>query len=167
MKAHINEIFSSIQGEGIYVGRRQIFLRFAGCNIRCGYCDTDFSAKDIVSVGELLKRIKYLDRKFGPHRSISFTGGEPLLHTEFLKKLLPRLKKTGFKIYLETNGTLPDALKGIIRFVDIVAMDIKLPSAAKEKPFWQAHKKFLNIAKRKEAFVKIVVTKSTGQADFK
>jgi len=84
--------------------------------MRCSYCDTDFSPKFSLSVAQLLKKIDTLDKKFGPHKTISLTGGEPLLHAPFLRLLLVQLKKKKFSSYLETNGTLPDALKGIINF---------------------------------------------------
>lgn len=166
-RTHINEIFSSIQGEGLYMGERQIFVRFAECNLRCSYCDTNFSPKFNLSVAQLLKKIGALDKKFGPHKSVSLTGGEPLLHLPFLSALSPHLKRKGFSIYLETNGTLPDALKKIIGVVDIIAMDMKLPSATNEKEFWAEHKEFLNIARKKNIFAKIVATLKTDSADFK
>ncbi len=167
MKAEFFEIFSSIQGEGIYLGVRQIFVRFAGCNISCSYCDTESSRKKMfkLSVEELVRKILDTDKSFGPHHSISLTGGEPLLRAEYLEKLLPRLKKK-FRIYLETNGTLPEDLKKIERFVDIIAMDIKLPSATKTRAFWNEHKEFLKVSSKKEVFVKIVVTAESLKSDF-
>ena len=89
-----------------------------------------------------------------------------MIHEGFLKKLLPKLKTEGFKIYLETNGTLPDNLKGVLKHIDIVCADIKLPSATKNKSFWQEHKRLIRAAKTK-VFVKVVATKSTDKKDFK
>ncbi|MBI2447469.1 MAG: 7-carboxy-7-deazaguanine synthase QueE, partial [Candidatus Omnitrophica bacterium] len=57
MKTKISEIFSSIQGEGLYLGKRQIFVRFYGCNMRCAYCDTMPSRYEELSIDEVLKRI--------------------------------------------------------------------------------------------------------------
>ena len=166
MKAKILEIFSSMQGEGLFVGAKQIFVRFAQCNMTCAYCDTNLSraSKDITVKG-LVNSITALDKKKGAHHSVSLTGGEPLLHAEFLEALLPELKDLGFKIYLETNGTLPDKLASIIDFVDIIAMDIKLPSATGMKPLWREHKKFLECAVKngKKVFVKMVVASGTDR----
>jgi organic radical activating enzyme len=176
-EAQLSEIFSSFQGEGIYLGERQLFIRFAGCNLSCQYCDTP-QALEIPKVFKV--ETEPGSRKFNhyanpagleqlvelvsplsgaaAHHSISLTGGEPLLQVDFLKLLLPRLKG---RIYLETNGVLPDHLAEIIELVDIVAMDIKLPSATGLSPYWKEHKKALAAAYRKEVFVKIVFTKES------
>lgn len=165
--ARISEIFSSVQGEGIYAGQSQVFVRFAGCNLECAYCDTDTSLFKEVSKRECMSRIFSLDGRLNLNRTISFTGGEPLLQIDFLKDIFPECKKRSYRIYLETNGTLFENLLKVIQFVDVVAMDIKLPTATKREGLWQAHKKFLYIACSKEVFVKIVITDETGLADFK
>ena len=59
---------------------------------------------------------------------MSLTGGEPLLQVDFIKNLAPKIKERGLKVYLETNGTMPERLSEIIGHVDTVAMDVKLPS---------------------------------------
>ena len=90
MKTHINEIFSSIQGEGILIGRRQIFVRFSGCNLDCNYCDTSKSRNpilgDLITKEELINKINNLITP--DFHSISLTGGEPLLHSDFIKEFL-------------------------------------------------------------------------------
>ena len=165
-KAQIVEVFSSIQGEGIFVGARQIFVRFRGCNMRCVFCDEthDKGWRDY-STQELIREVRSLKMTHRPHHSVSLTGGEPLLHTEFLKEFLRLLEKEGFRSYLETNGTLPERLAEVIDLVDIIAMDFKLPSATGEREFWQEHKKFLNIALKKKVFIKAVVTPGTKEED--
>lgn len=162
-KAKISEIFSSIQGEGIYAGERQLFIRFYGCNLSsCQFCDTKPSVYREYSAQELLDKV--LSFKKGYH-SISITGGEALLQSAFLRGFLPELKRIGKKIYLETNGTLPGALKEIIDFIDIVAMDFKLPSSTGLNDFWQAHKIFIKEALVKKVFVKSVITAGTTEDD--
>lgn len=126
MKARINEIFSSIQGEGLLVGRRQVFVRLTGCNLDCNYCDTpqsrDPTAGDEYTVKELYKAvINLLTPDF---HSISFTGGEPLLQADFLRVFL---RKYNFKYLLETNGSLPDEMAKISNLIDYASVDIKLP----------------------------------------
>lgn len=152
-EAAINEIFDSIQGEGPYIGYRQLFLRFCGCNLLCDYCDTNYENGDIYTVETLLKKIKEFNLK--AIHSVSLTGGEPLLHYEFLKELLPQINK---RVYLETNGVLYKPLKKIIDDIDIVAMDIKLDSSAKIGDVFNNHKKFVEVAKEadKNIFAKIV-----------
>ena len=164
--ADVTEIFSSIQGEGIFLGARQIFVRFKGCNMACAFCDEprNLSPKRYSS-SELIDEIKRLEKEKSPHHSISLTGGEPLLHAKFLSKFLKLLKGEGFKSYLETNGTLPEELAKVIDAIDIIAMDFKLPSATKERGYWREHEQFLKLALSKKAFVKSVVTNETEEAD--
>lgn len=155
-KAKINEIFDSIQGEGPYIGYRQIFIRFCGCNLLCNYCDTEFNKGEDFSIDELWERIENFD--LNNVHSISLTGGEPLLHYEFLREFLPKLKKENLKIYLETNGTLDKALGQIVDYIDIVSMDFKINSCAKIGELYSKHSKFLDILqnRNKKVFAKIV-----------
>jgi len=153
-KTKIKEIFSSIQGEGLYVGEKHLFVRFCSCNLSCGYCDTDFSSVNAkeYSTDELYNKIKDINCA-----AISFTGGEPLCETKFLKNFLNKYKtKLNKKIYLETNGTMYKELEEIINYIDIVSMDIKLNSATGQINRFLDNEKFLKIASEKETFIKIV-----------
>lgn len=180
--AFIGEIFSSIQGEGLYVGVKQIFVRFMHCSLNCVYCDTPYSrlkdgfcsveteagtkkftlVPNPLSIPRLNKFIKMLDKKSPGHHSISVTGGEPLEQVDFLKDWLETVKRN-FKIYLETNGTLPQALKKILEDVDIIAMDIKLPSSIRGPVNWKDVMEFLKLSYTKEVFVKVVITSRTDR----
>lgn len=181
------EVFASIQGEGPYVGYRQMFLRFAGCNLNCGYCDTPFDAPHAFQAEEEagsggfshypnpvpVAEIITLMHKMGLEQchSISLTGGEPLLHDAFISELYRQLKaEYGSRrplLYLETNGTLPDRLEQVIGGIDIISMDMKLPSAYQGKALWDTHRRFLRIASQKEVYVKIVVTASMTKEEIK
>ncbi|MDR2772085.1 MAG: 7-carboxy-7-deazaguanine synthase QueE [Elusimicrobiota bacterium] len=175
-KVAVNEVFFSYQGEGLYAGMAQIFVRFFGCNIKCCYCDTSKAMPPsqnfkMLTSDELLEQVLalYQSRKkdFPPKKhSISFTGGEPLLHAAFLKNFFPLIKKHGFEIYIETNGTLPEKLKEVIKFCQTISMDFKLPSQC-GKSFWSEHKEFLKIAAKKEVFVKCVITKDIKLSEIK
>ena len=176
------EIFSSIQGEGLFVGCRQVFVRLAGCNISCQYCDTRDSfavpaaariettaagrifesITNPVPMTDLVSAVERLCRS--PHHSVSLTGGEPLLQPEAISSIAA-LRHKNTKIYLETNGTLPEALAQVICDVDIVSMDFKLPSAAYGNSYWREHADFLRIARRREVFVKIVLSGETTQPE--
>lgn len=165
------EVFSSIQGEGEYVGCRQIFVRLAGCNLQCNYCDTPASRqvsstcrveghagkrdfiemKNPVNTEELAGIINGLLDK--PHHSVSFTGGEPLCQADALKQVAGKTKGT---IYLETNGTLPAELEKVIDNIDVISMDIKLPFMT-GRPLWEEHRQFLELALAKDVFVKLVI----------
>ncbi len=132
--------------------------------MNCHYCDTDFRGPyQEISSKELLEEIQTQIHTSGPFHAISLTGGEPLLWTKFLKQILPDLKAAKQTIYLETNGTLPHSLREIQPWVDIVAMDIKPPSATADRAYWAEHAEFLKTAAEsgKEVFVKIVVTAQT------
>lgn len=154
---NIKEIFTSIQGEGPYIGQKHIFVRFCRCNLNCKYCDTDFDIKNSkkYSPFALFDLLKNIDAD-----TISFTGGEPLIEVEFLEEFLKEYKnKLNKKIYLETNGVLYKNLEKIIDFIDIISMDIKLKSASGMENF-EENEKFLDIASKKEVFIKIVFDKN-------
>jgi len=178
-KAQIVEIFSGVQGEGIHVGVRQIFVRLAGCNLACTYCDTPDSRQPPLwskvekqagvrefiatpnplgadSAAAFIERLD--EQRF--HHSISLTGGEPLLWPQFIVECAKLCG--GRRIYLETNGTLPGQLRDVIEHVDIVAMDIKLESAAGRPVEPATASRFLQIASEREAFVKAVVSARTS-----
>lgn len=163
MKARIAEVFDSVQGEGIYLGERQIFVRFFGCNLACKYCDTKLTAFSEYEPEELFKEIElYSPADF---HSISFTGGEPLLQKDFLREILKLTRVAGYRNYLETNGTLYIELKEVIDYLDIVAMDLKLPSSTGMSNLWWMHRNFLNVASGKEIFLKIITCLSTTDED--
>jgi 7-carboxy-7-deazaguanine synthase len=187
--ANMIEIFSSIQGEGMLVGLRQAFLRFHGCTMKCHYCDTRstntskvpefcqiektpgrqdfFSIRNPVSF-EPIKDIleKWVCLVPHAHHSMSLTGGEPLLHKEFLKKYLPELREI-LPIYLETNGVLYTELSKCVDLLDYISMDFKLPSTTKSGSFWDEHQKFLEIAAQSNVYVKVVVSHETAVAEIR
>lgn len=161
MKAKISEIFKSIQGEGLYQGQEQVFVRFYGCNIHCSFCDTKLSRYEEKTVEEVLTSIL----SFGNCDNVSLTGGEPLLDADFLKALVVCLKEKGKIVHLETNGIIYENLKKVIDFVDIIAMDFKLPSSTMLANFWNEHEEFLKISAAKKVFVKVVIGQYTQEQD--
>jgi len=163
MKGRIAEVFESVQGEGIYLGEKQLFIRFFGCNLQCRFCDTKLDSFSEYEPHELIEQIKAY---YEDYHSISFTGGEPLLQKDFLKELLYYTNCYGYQNYLETNGTFPEELSEVIDYLDIVAMDLKLPSSAGlDKDLWDRHRDFLKIASRKQVFLKSVICTSTREDD--
>lgn len=167
-RARVVEIFSSLQGEGAYVGERQIFVRLGGCNLHCDYCDEPdtiaIPSGAVWSEKRVKKAIAFLQTQ-RPHRSISWTGGEPLLHPAFLKPLMQWARARGLKNYLETNGTLPNALRALAPLCDVVAMDVKLPSSTGRET-WSAHREFL-VAAPRGTFVKVVLTARSTEAEWR
>ena len=96
----VNDIFYSLQGEGRNTGRAAIFIRFAGCNLKCPFCDTDFTQYEEMSDEDILNRIKSY-----PSRFVVLTGGEPSLQVD--RQLVDLLHKHGYELAMETNGTHP------------------------------------------------------------
>ncbi|RJO65360.1 MAG: 7-carboxy-7-deazaguanine synthase QueE [Candidatus Omnitrophota bacterium] len=162
IKGKISEIFESIQGEGLFVGERHLFVRFYGCNLTCKFCDTHLTYFEEYEPSRLLEIVA--QRRNGSS-CVVFTGGEPLLQTDFLKEVVGRTKEAGFKNYLETNGSMPEALEEVIEYMDIVAMDLKLPTSTGMPGFLKAHTRFLEIAMRKDCFLKAVICLSTEESD--
>lgn len=184
--ARLIEVFSAIQGEGFNVGTRQIFIRFALCDLRCHFCDSahtwrapstcrferspglrDFEIH--LNPVPLPVLLQWVERQniFGLHDSISLTGGEPLLHAPFLLQFLPQLKTvTGLPIYLETGGHRPQQLAMILPYLDSVGMDLKLPSVSGETR-WQEHAEFLKHCHRAsvEVFVKVIISSHTDASE--
>lgn len=186
--ATVDEIFASIQGEGPWVGQRQIFVRFTGCDLRCGYCDTPEAVKtpnefprvcraqlspltferETIPNPLTAERLTYLCGRLAvagrASQVISLTGGEPLLHREFLAHWLPDMR-SNYRIFLETNGIQHAALKELASLIDVVSMDIKLPSATGQEERWNEHRMFLETAVGKDLCVKTVVTRDTVPED--
>ncbi len=116
MKYKLVEIFESLQGEGRNTGRPCVFVRFAGCNLACPWCDTDIDARFSMTLEELLKEIVTYKAK-----TVVLTGGEPTL-LDGAPELVATLKKLGYYIAVETNATI-DA--DWLQFVDYVACSPK------------------------------------------
>lgn len=101
----VNDIFSSLQGEGHHTGHAATFVRFAGCNLRCSFCDTDFTHYREMSAEEIVESVKQYTTSF-----VVLTGGEPSLQVD--ETLVAALHEAGFYIAVETNGTrlLPESI---------------------------------------------------------
>ncbi len=154
-KVKIKDIFTSIQGEGPFVGYKQLFIRFCGCNLSCKYCDTDFKISESLeyTVEELIDIIK----QHSDCHSVSLTGGEPLLNTGFMKEFLPLCP---LPVYLETNATLAGELGEIIDYIDYISADIKLASSTGGNHLFAEHDRFFSVGAHKELFAKIVFDKN-------
>lgn len=99
---HINEIFYSLQGEGYWTGTPAVFVRFSGCNLRCPWCDTDYSASTPMSAEQICEAVRDLlpDTEGA---IVVLTGGEPTLQVD--TALCQALHAMGLRLHMETNGT--------------------------------------------------------------
>ena len=129
---HLIEIYKSVQGESSFAGLPCIFVRLAGCNLRCTWCDSEytFTGGTKMSDDEVLAAIRAL----APVRLIEFTGGEPMLHARELVPFMQRLlaEPAGYTLMIETSGERPlaDVPKAVHKIVDV-----KCPSSGEAGTF--------------------------------
>ena len=187
-KGYITELFSSFQGEGPYAGKRQIFIRFAGCRLSCFYCDTAYAREpkpgfctvfgsEASSKNKSIKNplpstlvIDFVKELITPDlHSISYTGGEPLLSSSFVKEIAKEAKSMHLKNFIETNGYSASAFASIADYFDFASIDIKLRKhrAVEEKDYSGLYRNAMDcikIAADKglETIVKVVVLKNTS-----
>jgi organic radical activating enzyme len=182
MRSPIREIFVSAQGEGPYVGYRQLFVRFPKCNLECQYCDTPkdwgpqskcrveskpgvfvdyenpFSSDQLLSIIKLYERV----------HSVSLTGGEPLLYAKFIKEL----RASKFPLYLESNMTLPNGAKEVKDVVKYVSGDFKLKTQCDFKGHYEKYFNdtalsfsILRHTSFRDCFCKIIVSEDIDRED--
>jgi len=107
----VKEIFYSLQGEGARAGSANVFLRFAGCNLQCepaveGFlCDTDFKGGERMTLDQIMEAIEQAHASADGIPGVILTGGEPAL--QVTKKLVTRLRRSGYLVCMETNGMVP------------------------------------------------------------
>ena len=96
------EIFYSIQGEGAFAGTPAVFVRLAGCNLSCDFCDTDYSLKFFADAGEIVRKVRDIGAECP---MVVLTGGEPLIQSE-TPALIDALRRDGRRVHIESNGTI-------------------------------------------------------------
>jgi 7-carboxy-7-deazaguanine synthase len=102
---YLIEIYKSVQGESSFAGRPCIFVRLAGCNLRCAWCDSEYTFKGgyKLTEDEVVAEIQ----KLTPVRLVEFTGGEPMLQEREVVPLMSRLLGSGYELMIETSGERP------------------------------------------------------------
>jgi 7-carboxy-7-deazaguanine synthase len=156
----VNEIFSSIEGEGIRTGYPVTFVRLFGCNLDCPYCDTTYACKGSdffkMSVMEIVAEVA----DHG-NRRVTLTGGEPLIHRDVFQ-LVHELTKSGFEVNIETNGAVYIGEYTDIRDT-IITMDYKTPSSGMTDKMDMSNMSIL----RKQDVLKFVVGNLEDLEDMK
>ena len=101
----VNDIFYSLQGEGRNSGMAAVFIRFSGCNLKCSFCDTDFSEYKEMTLDDILNSVKQLTQECtgNEHPLIVLTGGEPTLQVD--EEFISAFHDLGYKVAMESNGT--------------------------------------------------------------
>jgi len=116
---HLIELYKSVQGESSFAGLPCIFVRFAGCNLRCAWCDSEytFTGGKPFTQAEVIAQIEAL----APCKLVEFTGGEPMLHAKELLPLMDVLLEDGYTLMIETSGERPleDVPKTVHKIVDV------------------------------------------------
>jgi 7-carboxy-7-deazaguanine synthase len=161
------EMFMGFDGEVNFFGQGtpSVFIRFAGCNLRCFYCDTkqwnSLQSGESVSVLEVLNRVKGYEKRYlseAKFKKVTITGGEPLLQYFEFWKLVETLGEEDWNISVETNGSMPLVcplnLNNIQAYVDSWVVDYKLPSSGMEE-YMMPIESFKNLSGRD--FIKFVI----------
>lgn len=180
MEAYISEIFNSIQGEGPFAGVRQVFVRFCRCQLHCAYCDTPQTGTtaqmcrvertpgkgDFYNISNPVSRddvAGIIGNIWTPStRHISLTGGEPLIHADFIRSL-----ELDHPLYLETNSGLPEQARKLKDIIAIASCDIKLPEHNSTGDYKQLLENELEtisiLSGTSETFVKVVILPETTE----
>ncbi len=184
-RAYIAEIFFSIQGEGVLMGEPMSFVRFAGCNLHCVYCDTAWTGDMDLPFAEIRRPggMTRLDNPLaveqvfdevgrvcpapiGPGTMVA-TGGEPLLQARFVRDLFRTAAQAGWSTYLETNGTLSEALAQVAPHCDTVALDLKLDKVSGRQQDRRELLASLEAAKGCDVMLKIILDASVDPDDIR
>jgi len=175
--ARVSEIFTSIEGEGIFVGKKTLFIRFSGCHLKCRWCDTKYALPLDSGTEYQMDEIEDLIiRELQPFTyKVNFTGGEPLLQTDALIKLADFIKKqTNLKTYIESSCFDSELFSKVLPYIDICKIEFKTDDSKVVENEVYDNLLFneikcleLAVESNKTTYIKIVVTNSTNLESFK
>ncbi|MDY1590633.1 MAG: 7-carboxy-7-deazaguanine synthase QueE [Methanofastidiosum sp.] len=148
----ISEIFFSLNGEGLEIGKPTVFVRLSGCNLDCSWCDTKYADHNATekNIDEILEEIEKCGNDIN---SVLITGGEPL--TQDIEPLVDILHRKQYDIAIETNGSV---YKDILLKIDFISVDIKTPSSNNETNDLTVFNKIVNAIKIRKGQMKAVIT---------
>lgn len=176
-RARVSEIFTSIEGEGIFVGKKTLFIRFSGCHLKCRWCDTKYALPLDSGTEYQIDEIEDLIiRELQPFTyKVNFTGGEPLLQTDAVIKLADFIKKqTNLKTYIESSCFDSELFSKVLPYIDICKIEFKTDDSKVVENEVYDNLLFneikcleLAVESNKTTYIKIVVTNSTNLESFK
>jgi 7-carboxy-7-deazaguanine synthase len=173
-RVRLSEVFTSIEGEGVYAGTKTMFVRLAGCPLKCHWCDTPYAipmnSGDDISVDQLKKTI---EDELQPNTfKVNFTGGEPLAQADAIVELAKFTRSKGIKTYLESACYDAKKFAKVLPFIDICKIEFKLRDAraADDKNYPILLRNELECLKMavvagKKPYIKVVVTNSSQPAE--
>src|SRR5690606_9671653 len=175
-RAKLSEIFTSIEGEGILLGTKTMFVRLAGCALKCHWSDTPYALPFDSGFDYSLEEVKDLiSKNLHPNTyKVNFTGGEPLVQHEVVIELAKFVREKGLRTYLESACYDSSRFAKVLPHIDIVKIEFKLrdSKAVDEKHYDSLLKSEfdcleLALASGKTTYIKVVVTNSSNLKEFK
>jgi organic radical activating enzyme len=176
-RARVSEIFTSIEGEGVFIGKKTLFIRLSGCHLKCRWCDTKYALSLDSGTDYQIDEIKDLIiKELRPSTyKVNFTGGEPLLQTEAVIELADFIKKqTNLKTYIESSCFDSELFSKVLPYIDICKIEFKTDDSnvVEDQEYDNLllnEIKCLELAveSNKATYIKIVVTNSTNLESFK
>jgi 7-carboxy-7-deazaguanine synthase len=176
-RVRVSEIFTSFEGEGIFVGKKTLFIRLSGCHLKCRWCDTRYALPLDSGIDYYVEEIKdQIVKELQPFTyKVNFTGGEPLLQIEAVIQLADFIKRhTNLKTYIESSCFDSELFSEILPYMDICKIEFKTEDSkvVEDKHY---NNLLLNefrclelaVQNNKTTYIKIVVTNSTKLDSFK
>jgi 7-carboxy-7-deazaguanine synthase len=176
-RVRVSEIFTSVEGEGIFIGKKTLFIRLSGCHLKCRWCDTKYALALDSGIDYQVEEIKdRIVKELQPFTyKVNFTGGEPLLQIEAVIQLADFIKRhTNLKTYIESSCFDSELFSKILPYMDICKVEFKTEDS---KVVEDEHydnlllNEFrcleLAVQNNKTTYIKIIVTNSTKLDSFK
>ena len=176
IRAKLSEIFTSIEGEGILFGTKTMFVRLAGCPLKCYWCDTPYALPMDSGIDYPIDEAKELiSKRLQPNTyKVNFTGGEPLVQYQVVIELAKFVRQKGLRIYLESACYDAVRFAKVLPYVDLCKVEFKLRDSkvVNENQYYNLLKNELDCLKQsvrscKTTYIKVVVTNSSNLNEFK